>query len=99
MERFGGSGLDSLKGVHVLLVEADVRSEALIRAVLDYCGALTTVATTTDGAIRVMRQIRADVIVVDMDSEEARVLLSRVRMLEPEAGGTVVVVALCENSL
>ena len=98
VERCERSRLESLNGVHVLLVEPDARSEVLIRAVLDYCGALTTVATTVDGAIRVMRQIRADVVVVDTDPEEARVLLSRVRMMEPQAGSTVAVVALSGHS-
>jgi CheY-like chemotaxis protein len=74
------------------------RPPELIRAVLDYCGALTTSVTTTEGAMRVMRQIRADVIVVDTDAEEARALLAMIRALEPEAGGTVPIVALGADS-
>src|SRR5262245_26891443 len=98
IERFEGYSLDSLKGVHVLLVEADRLGGELIRAVLDHCGALTASATTTDGAMRVMRQIRADVIVADTDSEDVRGLLARIRALKPEAGGTVPIVALVSEA-
>ena len=98
IERFDGHSLDSLKGVHVLLVEADRLSAELIGAVLDHCGALTATATTTEAAMRVMRQIRADVIVADVDSDDVQALLARIRALKPEEGGTVPVVALALES-
>jgi CheY-like chemotaxis protein len=81
----------SLSGVHVLLVEDEPDSLELIRAVLEYCGALVTGAMSADDALAVMRRVIPDVLVSDvmMPDRDGYWLIRRVRALPPHEGGEV----------
>jgi CheY-like chemotaxis protein len=45
---------DSLKGVHVLLVEDDDDSRALLENILQYCGALVTAVASARDAMNTL---------------------------------------------
>jgi len=101
MERGGYYSVDSLSGVYALVV-ADVRdTQAMLRAVLEYCGALVATADTAEAALASMKQVKPDVLVVSLalPHDDALRLLRAVRALKPEEGGTVPVVALSEGAL
>lgn len=80
----------------MLLVGDDAETRELLAAILRYCGALVTVVATAAGAMAVMRLIRADVLVVQLDSSDAEgaTLVRQVRALKPERGGVVPAVAV-----
>jgi CheY-like chemotaxis protein len=89
----------SLAGVHVLLVEDEPDCLEMLRAVLEYCGALVTGALSADEALNVMRRVKPDVLVSDvmMPERDGYWLIRRVRALSPEEGGAtpaIVVTAL-----
>lgn len=96
MARSGFYSVDSLNGVHVLLVGDDAEARELLAAVLRYCGAFVTVVATAAGALEVMERIRADVLVVQLDTTDAggATLVRQVRALKPENGGVVPAVAV-----
>jgi len=88
-----------LAGVHVLLVEDEPDCLEMLRAVLEYCGALVTGALSADEALNVMRRVKPDVLVSDvmMPERDGYWLIRRVRALSPEEGGAtpaIVVTAL-----
>lgn len=73
-----------LAGVHVLLVEDEPDSRELLKAALEYTGALVTEASTARGALNILRSITPDVLVTDivMAHEDGFWLLREVRALE-----------------
>lgn len=95
MSRGGFFSVDSLRGVHVLVVDDDRDSRDLVVAILQYCGALVTAVARAAEALDVMRQVKPDVLVVDLGISvvEADRLLRSVRGLKPEDGGTVPAIA------
>ncbi|MGH7278703.1 MAG: response regulator [Candidatus Rokuibacteriota bacterium] len=89
----------SLFGIHVLLVEDEPDCLELLRAVLEYCGALVTGTLSADEALSVMRRVKPDVLVSDvmMPEHDGYWLIRQVRALSAEDGGeipAVVVTAL-----
>lgn len=96
MARGGFFSVDSLSGVHVLLVGRDPAGREVLAAVLRYCGALVTAVPTAGAALEVMRQVKADVLLTETDLPEAdgAWLLRQVRARKPEDGGVAPVVAL-----
>jgi CheY-like chemotaxis protein len=62
------SGLVSLHGVHVMVVEDDPDARTIIRRVLEHCGAVVTVAETATAALRRLRMMasRPHVLVSDL---------------------------------
>lgn len=72
-----------LGGVHVLLVEEDYDSREVMKAILEYAGALVTVAVSARGALRVLETARPDVIVceVAMPGEDGYWLIRQLRSL------------------
>ena len=81
----------ALAGVHVLLVEDEPDCLEMLRAVLEYCGALVTGALSADDAMNVLRRVRPDVLVSDvmMPDRDGYWLIRRVRALSPEEGGDI----------
>lgn len=92
--------VDSLAGVHALVVDADPECRQLLSRILRYCGALVTTTASATGALKVMSIARCDVIVVDLalPVETGFDLIRRVRALKPEQGGVIRSIALSESS-
>jgi len=95
MARGGFYSIDSLNGIHVLVVDDDAEGRALVAQILRYCGALVTDVATTEDALDVMRLLKANVLVVQVRLKGAAMdVVRRVRALKPEAGGMIPVVAV-----
>jgi CheY-like chemotaxis protein len=96
MTRGGFFAVDSLRGVHVLVVDDEADCRDLLTAILGYCGALVTTAGSTGEALHVMELIKPDVIVADpvMEAEDGFALIRRVRALKPDDGGMVPAIAV-----
>ena len=77
MTRGGFFAVDSLRGVHVLVVDDEADCRDLLTAILGYCGALVTTAGSTGEALHVMELIKPDVstICVGMAASMGAVLL------------------------
>ena len=73
-----------LRGVHVLLVCDDAERRELFKETIDYCGAFTTIAESTAGALRVMERLQVNVLVVETHADERRACIAAVRR-EPRA--------------
>jgi CheY-like chemotaxis protein len=57
---------DGLRGVHVLLVDDDRDSLEILGTITRYFGALTTEVSDADAAVRTLRRIVPDVVIVDL---------------------------------
>jgi CheY-like chemotaxis protein len=87
---------DALVGVHVLVVDDDEDARQLIRTILEYCGALVTVAPSAREAMRILQRVVPDAVVTDiaMPSEDGYWLIREIRALPPERGGGLPAIAL-----
>lgn len=96
MARGGFFAVDSLRGVHILVVDDEADCRDLLSAILGYCGALVTAVGSVREGLGVMALIKPDVIVGDllMDEEDGFSLIRRVRALKPDDGGMVPAVAV-----
>jgi CheY-like chemotaxis protein len=95
MARGGFYSVDSLHGVHALVVAADGEMRRTLSAVLRYCGALVTPAASPAEVLGVLRAVKANVLVVEVtDPRRGQELVRRVRALKPEDGGVVPPVAV-----
>lgn len=92
----GFYSVDSLRGVHVLVVDHEADCRDLLSAVLHYCGALVTAVASPQAALDVMGLIKPDVLVVDLTEgdRDEHWLVRRVRSLKPEDGGVIPVIAV-----
>ena len=82
---------DSLIGVHVLVVDDDPDARHVFRTILQYCGALVTTASSAREALAVLGRVVPDVLVCDivLPGHNGYWLISEIRKLPPERGGTV----------
>ena len=96
MARGGFYSVDSLRGVHVLVVDHEADCRGLLSDILHYCGALVTAVDAPEAALDVMGLIRPDVVVVDLleGDKDGQWLIRQVRSLKPEDGGVVPVIAV-----
>lgn len=96
MARPGFFAVDSLASVHVLLVDEEPASREELIAILRYCGALVTVAESEVEGIRVLDNIKPDVIVIALPRRyRGEVVLVRIlRARKPEDGGVVPIVVI-----
>jgi len=80
----------------VLVVDDNADAREIFRSVLTYSGALVTVATSAEAALKVIRHVRPDVMLVDlaMPRRDGAWLIDRVRQLRPDRGGDVLAVAV-----
>jgi CheY-like chemotaxis protein len=90
---------DSLKGIHVLLVEDDADSRTLLETVLQYCGALVTAVVSARDALSTLERVKPDLILSDlsMPEHDGYWLIREIRALPADRGGTmpaIVVTAL-----
>jgi CheY-like chemotaxis protein len=96
MARGGFYSVDSLRGVHVLVVDHEADCRGLLSAILHYCGALVTAVDSPEAALEVMRLIKPDVLVVDLieGDKDGHWLIRQVRSLKPEDGGVAPIIAV-----
>ncbi len=87
---------DALIGVHALIVDDDRDSRILLKTVLEYCGALVTVAGSARDAMRILERVTPDVIVTDiaMPTNDGYWLVEQVRARSAEDGGNVPAIAV-----
>lgn len=92
----GFFSVESLSGIHALVVDHDHACRDLLSAILRYCGALVTTTSSAKEALNVMGIAKCDVVVVDLvlPGESGFDLIRRVRALKPEQGGVVRAIAL-----
>jgi CheY-like chemotaxis protein len=92
----GYFSVDSLVGVHALIVDADQESRHLLSSILRYCGALVTTTASAQEALKVIGVVKCDVLIAEvaLPDETGIELMRRVRALKPEDGGVVRAVAL-----
>ena len=82
----GFFSVDSLIGVHALVVDADQDCRHLLSTILRYCGALVTTTASATEALNVMSIAKCDVVVVDrkLPAENGVELIRRVRGSSPK---------------
>jgi signal transduction histidine kinase/CheY-like chemotaxis protein len=85
-----------LKGVRVLVVDDQVDARELLLVVLTHAGAEATAAASSAMALEMLLQHRFDVLVSDigMPDEDGFELISRIRSLSTEEGGSIPAIAL-----
>ena len=85
-----------LAGLHILAVDDDEDTRALVRIVLESCGARVTLATSAEEGLVALRNERPDVILSDlgMPNEDGYSLLAKVRALPADRGGCTPAAAL-----
>ena len=95
----GFFSVDSLVGVHALVVDPDQECRQLLSSILRYCGALVTTTTSSREALKVIGVVKCDVLIVEiaLPGESGVELIRRVRALKPEDGGVVRAIALSEG--
>lgn len=82
---------DSLKGIHVLLVEDDDDARVLLETVLQYCGALVTAVASAAEAMSTLERVKPDLLLSDlsMPQRDGYWLIREVRALPADRGGTM----------
>jgi CheY-like chemotaxis protein len=92
---------DVLLGVHVLVVDDDDDARQLLRTILQYCGALVTVASSAREAITVLTRVTPDAIVSDiaMPEQDGYWLIRELRALPAAGGGGVPAIALTAHGV
>jgi CheY-like chemotaxis protein len=94
--RPGFFAVDAVRGVHVLVVDHDRLTRELLRAMLEYCGALVTPVASGGELLRVTRVIQPDVLLaaLDLGGDDPYALIREVRTLKPEGGATIRAIAM-----
>ena len=94
--RRGDGPYGALVGLHILVVDDEADARDLFRTVLEYCGALVTVAPSALDAMAVLDRVTPDAILTDvaMPSHDGYWLVSTVRKLPPDRGGNIPVIAI-----
>lgn len=87
---------DALLGVHVLVVDDDDDARQLLRTILQYCGALVTVAASAREAMTVLERVTPDAVVSDiaMPEQDGYWLIHELRALPAAHGGALPAIAL-----
>ena len=90
---------DALIGVHVLIVDDDRDSRALLKTVLEYCGALATAVGSAREALRILQRVTPDAIVTDiaMPTNDGYWLVEQVRARSADDGGNVPAIAILDS--
>lgn len=82
---FGGTKgpLGALRGLHVLVVDDNRDTREMLRQLLTHSGALVTTVDTGEGALAVLRNVLADVIISDlsMPRHDGRWVIRNIRVL------------------
>lgn len=82
---------ESLKGIHVLVVEDDEDSRVLLATMLQYCGALVTAVASAVEAMSTLTRVKPDVVVSDlsMPERDGYWLIRAIRELPADRGGAI----------
>jgi CheY-like chemotaxis protein len=85
-----------LDGLRVLVVDDEARFRDMLREMLGCCGAAVTAVGSVTEALRMMPEVRPDVLLSDlsMPERDGYALIRAVRALAPERGGRVPAVAV-----
>ncbi|MBA3547303.1 MAG: response regulator [Nannocystis sp.] len=85
-----------LHGLRVLVVDDEVDTREMLRALLEQCGAQVVLADSAAEALRLFTSRPPDLLLSDigMPGEDGYSLIARLRTLPPESGGKVAAVAL-----
>ncbi len=85
-----------LADLQVLVVDDEVDTREMLRALLEQCGAHVVLADSAAAALRLFMAHRPDLLLSDigMPGEDGYSLIARLRTLPPEAGGNIAAVAL-----
>lgn len=94
MTRSGFFSVESLRGVWILVIDADPHGRQTLVEILSYCGALVTPLAAPAEALNVMRQVKPDVLVVSLTQSSDLAFIRLVRALKPEEGGVVPAIAV-----
>ena len=96
MRRTGIDLSDSLRGVYVLIVNADATGRTLQAAVLRYCAAYVHAVSSLGDALTAMTHMVPDAIIVDaaMAEQDAFAFIRDVRALKPLEGGNVAAIGV-----
>src|SRR5262245_414621 len=83
---------DALVGVHALIVDDDRDSRALLKTVLEYCGALVTAVASAPDAMRILQRVTpAD---IAMPTNDGYWLIDQIRARTAPDGGNVPAIAI-----
>jgi CheY-like chemotaxis protein len=87
---------DLLVGIHVLVVEDNGDARELFKTILQYAGALVTVATGAEQAARMCEQILPDVILTDiaMPGHDGFWLIGELRRRQADGGRPIPAIAV-----
>ena len=87
---------DELQDVKVLIIDDEPDARALLRRLLEDCGANVTTAVSTDEVVRLVQEQKFDVLVSDigMPGEDGYSLIRRVRQLGQTRNGNIPAIAL-----
>ena len=94
------SGLTSLTGVSVLVVDDHPDARDLLTTILQRAGAEAAAVASAAEAVDAIRRRRVDVLVSDigMPDEDGCELIQKVRELGPEEGGTIPAIAVTADA-
>jgi CheY-like chemotaxis protein len=92
----GFYAVESLIGVHVLVVDEAPECRELFSAILRYCGALVSTASSAAEVTEIMKVIKFDVLVTDiaLPDGDGYDLIRTIRALKPEDGGVLRAIAV-----
>ena len=98
MSYAGVRAVESIRGVYALIVDPDAQRRALLSTVLEYCGAYVRESESPERAMRLIGEIRPDVVIADF-SPGGHALIEDVRRLKADRGGVVPAIALGAKGL
>ena len=81
----GTPPLGALSGVFILVAEDDADARSILQSLVSYLGAIVTTAVSARAALNILGQIRADVVVCDVNlgDQDALWLIEEVRQHQP----------------
>jgi len=85
-----------MDGLRVLVVDDEARFREMVAEMLGHCGAEVTAVGSVADALRMLPEVRPDVLLSDlsMPERDGYALIQAVRALAPERGGCVPAVAV-----
>ena len=85
--------LESIRGVYALIVDPDATRRTLLTAILQYCGAYVRESDSAARAVRLVSEMRPNVLVAEFSSVGGA-LIADLRRMKAEHGGVVPVIAV-----
>jgi CheY-like chemotaxis protein len=85
-----------LTGTHVMVVDDNADAREILRSVLSYCGALVTTVDSAAAALKLLHEVRPDVVISDiaMPRNNGLWLIRKIRGMRADKGGRVPVLAI-----